>query len=56
MQEIDTEQYLSHIDNSYSQSFVAKDGSILVTFSSLQHNLQSVGISLQKMGVLKIRK
>lgn len=46
--------YLSHVDDSYSQSLVAKDGSILVAFPPLQHNLQSVGISLQKMWVLEV--
>lgn len=49
-------QYLSHIDDSHSQSFVAQDGSILVAFPPLQHDLQSVGISLEEMGVLKIPK
>lgn len=48
--------YLSHIDNSHSQSFVTQDGSILVAFPPLQHDLQSVGIPLQKMGVLKRTK
>lgn len=47
-------QYLSHINDSHSQSFVAQNGSILVAFSPLQHDLQSVGIPLQEMGVLKI--
>lgn len=46
--------YLSHVDDSDSQSLVAKDGSILVAFPPLQHNLQSVGISLQKMWVLEV--
>lgn len=50
----DTIVYLSHIDDSYSQSLVAKDGSILVALPPLQHNLQSVGISLQKMWVLEV--
>lgn len=48
--------YLGHIDDSYSQSLVAKDGSILVALPPLQHNLQSVGISLQKMWVLEVTK
>lgn len=46
--------YLSHIDDSHSQSLVTEDGSILVAFPPLQHNLQSVGIPLQKMWVLEV--
>lgn len=48
-----TTRYLGHIDDSHSQSFVAQDRAILVAFPPLQHDLESVGIPLQKMGVLK---
>lgn len=49
-----TKLYLSHIDDSHSQSLVAENGSILVAFPPLQHNLQSVGVPLQKMRVLEV--
>lgn len=45
-------QYLCHVDDPHRQGFVAQDGSVLVAFSPLQHYLQSVGVSLQKMRVL----
>lgn len=47
--------YLSHVDQSQGQGLVAKDGSILVSLASLQHNLELVGVPLQEMWVLRVQ-
>lgn len=45
-------QYLCHVDDPHRQGLVAQDGSVLVAFPPLQHDLQPVGVPLQKMRVL----
>lgn len=45
--------YLCHVDEAQCQCLIAQDGAVLVPLPPLQHDLQSVGISLQKMWILE---
>lgn len=45
--------YLCHVDKAQCQCLIAQDGAVLVPLPPLQHDLQSVGISFQKMWILE---
>ena len=45
--------YLCHVDEAQCQGLIAQNGAVLVPLPPLQHDLQSVGISLQKMWILE---
>ncbi len=47
--------YLGHVDDSDRERLVAQNGSVFVAFSSLQHYLQAVGVSLQEVRILSRR-
>lgn len=45
--------HLSHVDAAHSQGLVAQNGSVLVALPPLQHDLELVALSLQKVRVLR---
>lgn len=48
--------YLGHVDESQGQRLVAQDGPVLVSLPSLQHDLKLVGVPLQEVRVLQVKK